>query len=95
MKTPVVHVPRHRERRLRFSRHLRWNRRDSQPAFHAQLAQTDNMRDMEEDRTTKAEEQVKSDHLLNLHLRAGRCDQGKIIGSMAGLKAMLTEAGLR
>lgn len=54
-----------------------------------------NMRDMEEDRTTKAEEQVKSDHLLNLHLHAGRCDQGKIIGSMAGLKAMLTEAGLR
>lgn len=95
MKTLVVHVPRRRERRLRFSQHLRWNRRGSQPAFHAQLAQTDNLRDVEEDRTTKAEEQVKSDHLLNLHLRAGHCNQSESIGSMAGLKAKLTEAGLR
>ena len=50
---------------------------------------------MEEDRTTKAEEQVKSDHLLNLHLRAEHCNQSKSIGSMAGLKAKLTEADLR
>lgn len=69
--------------------------RGSQPAFHAQLAQTDNLRDVDKDRTAKAEEQVKSDHLLNLHLRAGRCNRGESIGSMAGLKAMVTGAGLR